>query len=500
MRYQLITILVLAAFTMQGESFRVFVDDTALKTTGGNISASFEGSGCFLPERAALQLTAGASLLLAGQPALLNGPYGTVELCFSPRNFRMDRGKDLHLELQPVQDCLVRSSLADDIWNFWVSYKGKNERHWLPVYAWYNAGRDPAGFRQMLTVSIGFKGINIYLNGLKARKEEEPDAHAVPESAIFRLASAAPFEFIALYVTNIIFSRDQVLDRYDSLQSKKKRIDRAFLRVPLSRKNMQRRGPPRKNDFAEAVALCGMNDIFTNELIQNDLQYYLQYDYQHLYIFSAAPVAANRRLGFFAMLKYTETFDKEQFTLNPWQPLAGAAAKTPWFTRTAVENGERLDEAWLEDFAKFGAEVPQPGVTWEVNFSNWTSPADRGVWYKSDENNIQSYGIIEFGRADDLFARMLLPPKFAGHELSVSAVCVNPGTRIRTLAFSSELFQHDGEIIAQKVWTGEVAPGDNVSNTLILDTGTQKSMLLKTILRDDEDRIFYRRTFMLNRN
>lgn len=505
MKYLIIVIIVLSTFMLRGESFRVFVDAGTVKTGNEKLSARIGGTGNFIAKRygqnAALELKAGASLTLVGQAALLPGPYGTVEMRFSPRHFRMDRSRELQFEIRPVRDCLIRAALADDIWSFMVNYKGENKRYWIPVYSWYSDKNDITRLQQMLTVSIGFKGVNIYLNGshLQAKKDAG-EAQLNPDCKLFLLASAAPFEFISLHVTEVVSTPDQTLDRYISLLSGKKLLDRAFMRIPRSQKTMRRDGEPQISDFGDAVALCGMNDVFTGRFIQEDLKYFLKYDDQHLYLFSAAPVAANRRLGFFVMLKYTETFDHERFTLNPWQPLAGAGSKTKWFTRTTEAQGGRLSEAWLENFSEFGAEIPHPGVTWNVNFSNWSSPTDRGVWYKSDIKNIQSYGLIEFGNSDDLFARLLVPPAFTGGQLKVEAECVNPSARTRKFDFSCELFQPDGEIISQQVVTGRIAAGARSNNTLSLDTGNRDTMLLKIILRDDEDRIFYLRTLKLKRN
>jgi hypothetical protein len=93
-----------------------------------------------------------------------------------------------------------------------------------------------------------------------------------------------------------------------------------------------------------------------------------------------------------------------------------------------------------------------------------------------------------------------VPPTFAGGQLKVQAECVNPSARIRKFDFSCELFRPDGEIISQQVVTGQVAAGARSNNTLSLDTGNSDIMLLKIILRDDEDRIFYLRTLKLKRN
>lgn len=505
MKYLFIVTIVLSTFMLRGESFRVFVDAGTVKTGNKKLSVQLGGTGNFIAKRYgqtdALELQAGASLTLTGQSALLPGPYGTVEMRFSPRHFRMDRAQELRFEIYPVKDCWIQATLTGNIWNFLVNYQGKIKRYWIPVYSWYSDKYDITRQQQQLTISIGFKGLNLYLNGLHLEAEKyNGEAQPKPEGKLFRLASAAPFEFISLYVTEVVSTQDQTLDRYVSLLSGKKMLDRAFMRIPRSYKTMRRDGKPQISDFDDAVALCGMNDVFTGFFIQEDLQYFLKYDDQHLYLFSSAPEAAKRRLGFFVMLKYTETFDHERFTLNPWQPLAGAGSKTKWFTRTTENKGFRLDEAWLENFNEFGAEIPHPGVTWNVNFSNWSSPTDRGVWYKSEIKNIQSYGLMEFGGKDDLFARLLVPPTFAGGQLKVQAECVNPSARIRKFDFSCELFRPDGEIISQQVVTGQVAADARSNNTLSIDTGNSDTMLLKIILRDDEDRIFYLRTLKLKRN
>jgi hypothetical protein len=504
MKNLIIPILILAFFPLKGENFRVSVDGTTVKTSSEDITAVVKGNSRCLPKRygkkSSLELKDGASLTL-GKTSLLNGEYGTVEIRFSPRNFRMSTSKSLHLELSPVRGCFIRGVLANDVWNFFINYKGVTERHWIPVYSWHNDGVDITKLQKILTVSVGFRGVSIYLDGQRAQSIKYFGDKKVKFShTAFLLSSAAPFEFISLYAADTVFSKDQALDRYVSLQSKKKMIDRPFLRIPRSRKHMSRRALPKVSDYHDATALCGMNDVVTNCFIQRDLQYYLKYDDKHFYIFSVAPVAKKRSLGFFAMLKYTETFDSENFTLNPWKSLAVAgAASSKWFSRTTVNKGLRLSEAWVESFASFGVDMPHPGVKWDVNFSCRSSEKDYGAWYQSDVKGIKSYGLIEFGGNDDLFSRMLVPPVFAGNTLKVKAVCVNPSARIRKFDFTCELFQPDGEIITLKSFTGKVPAVSRSSKTLLLDSGAYNTMLLKVILRDDYDKIFYLRTFVLKK-
>lgn len=505
MRSRIILLFILAwGFAVYGESVRVSVDAEAVKTTG-NITATVKGSGTYLPGRygdnASLELKNGASLALDGKTSLLAGKHGTVEMHFSPRNFRMSAAAGLHLELRPVEECFIRGVLSNDVWNFFVTRHGVTERHWIPVYSWHGDGRDITRVRQILTIAIGFKGVHIYLDGRCAETAAAAGGDIKSGDALFRLASAAPFEFISLHAADTFFSEDQVLDRYVSLQGGQKMIDRPFLRIPRSRKQMTRNGAPGKRDYDDAAALSGMNDVVTNGFIQGDLEYYLKYDDRHFYIFSAAPAANKRSLGFFAMLKYTETFDSGKFTLNPWQSLAVAGSPdSKWFTRSAIDKGSRLAEAWLESFADFGVAPPRPGVTWEVNFSCRSSAEDYGAWYQSDVKTIKSYGIIEFGGDDDLFARMLVPPVFEGNTLKVEAGCVNPSAGPRGFSFVCELFRPDGEIISLKNLTGKIDAASPASNAVLLDTGNHKTLLLKVILRDDHDRIFYRRTFILKRS
>lgn len=464
------------------------------------------GTAEFLPnrydKRNSLQLQQNAAIEVTGQSALLAGDSGTVELRFSPRNFRLRTPHPLQLELRLTSDCTINGEIIEDTLFFNVQ-NGRLplQRHFLPVYLWHSDGSDYYKFQQLLTFVKSKQGILIFLNGNPSNVLEDNTGKMPDIRAPFFMQTGSTFEFIGLRATPSVTTASQAIDHYVSLVGKMKLRDRSLIRVPHSSLPMLKSDPAKLENYKDAAAIRGMNDILNGTLIQTDLEYFLKYDEQHFYLLSAAPVNKKRSLNFFAMLKYTETFDQEKFTMNPWNPLFSAGTTdNKWFVRNSSKAEMQLSEAWIESFTSFGVDSPGPGTRWEANFSCRNSETDYGAWFQAEDYNSKSYGMLIFAAEGELFARVNNVPVIQNGKLIQNVVAVNPGKTSQRFSCLAELFQQDGECFAQDVQNELVAAGEQRKVSLSISLPDQGCFICTVSMLDENNQLFYRRSININRS
>lgn len=466
----------------------------------GRLTARVNGSADYLSnrhgKRAALALQNEGTFTLHGVPALLEGESGTVELFFSPDGFVNAPAPEWEMEFRLTSACRI-NAIADSDWlTVIVTENSERQRHRFPVYSWRSYGKLP----QLLTITRAVTGVRVYLNG-EAAGLETGDVPAVSDSgAVFRLCCKSRFAFVRLQITPGIYYREQAMDSYAAVLLPQKTRDRPLIRVPRSRRVMSRSGEPALQNFDDAAEICGMSDVATNQLIQSDLRYFLKYDEEHFYILSAAPTVNRRNLSFFAMLKYSETFDQESFTINPWKPVLGYGARSSkWFTRSARTGKLTLDEAWIESFSALGIAPPKPHTRWDANFASTKWPVEHGVWYQSEQDGIRSYGVVVFGAPGELFARSDSPPEISADALVLRLSVVNPGNRPQGYTALAELFQPDGELVSQASAVGVAAPDAEQNQALDLKLPAKGEWIFKVCLTDDHEQVFFRRTLNIRK-
>ncbi len=314
--------------------------------------------------------------------------------------------------------------------------------------------------------------------------------NAAIECQVFRALQCGDVVFIPKAV-----SPQRVEEQYITSLIGKKRREASRIRIPRNRREMPENGIPKPAEWDDAAAVFGGSAITDGYSGAEEACLLLKYDDRAFYMLGRSSESSRHRLSFFAKLKYTETFDEENFTLSPWRPLVGLGARSnQWINRNGKAGGYYLEEARINGYDRFGVEPPGVNTVWDANFEQ--SPAKdrqaRVTWSPADSKRGRSFGYVTFGDKDDLYFRMTGAPQYAGGQVKYHAEICNSSSREQRFEAFLECYS-SGILIDFQSVKAEVPAHKNYKLELTA-AASSEDVLIVPVFSDEQGKIFYQET------